>query len=58
MLSLEDIKWVYSEVQSQMFYNGKTLEDAIEHVFSQFDGTQPAELKDAVIKYAEYVQSL
>jgi hypothetical protein len=49
----KEIKWVYDLIHSQMFYKGKTLEEAIKIVFSKFDGTEPADLKEKVLKYAK-----
>ena len=49
----EEIKWVYDLIHSQMFYRGKTLLEAVEIVFSEFDNTQPADLKEKVLQYAQ-----
>ena len=51
MTTIEDIKWVYELVHSKMFYNGMNVENAIEAVFAEFDGTEPADLKEKVTAY-------
>ena len=51
MTTIEDIQWVYNLVHSEMFYKGSSVEYAIETVFADFDGSEPADLKEKVTRY-------
>jgi len=50
-IALEDIRWAYNLVHSKMHYTGLSIEEACEVVFSQFDGSEPAGLLEAVKSY-------
>ena len=50
-VSLQDVRWTYNQVHSQMFYNGLSLDEACKKVEATFDGTQPAGLFEAVKSY-------
>ena len=49
--SLTEIRWAYSEVHSQMHYNGLSIDEAIKVVEAKLDGTQPADLFVLVKEY-------
>ena len=54
MATMEEIKWVNELVKSEMFYKGSTAKTAIDNVFADFDGSQPADLKEKVIKHTRF----
>ena len=53
-IALEDIRWTYSQVHSQMHYNGLTLDEACIAVEKTFDGSQPKGLFEAVKAYHNF----